>query len=108
MADKTGQQVGSYRLVRLLGKGGFAEVYLGQHVRVASKQAAVKILYLFDVDAKKFHDEAEITEQLMHPHIVRLRGRTRIRAKIYHRPLDPLYRPIEPVAVEARSGMSNA
>ena len=72
MADKTGQQVGSYRLVRLLGKGGFAEVYLGQHVRVASKQAAVKILYLYDVDVQKFHEEAEITEQLVHPHIVRL------------------------------------
>jgi len=72
MADKTGQQVGSYRLVKLLGKGGFAEVYLGQHVRVASKQAAVKILYLFDVDVQKFNEEAEITEQLVHPHIVRL------------------------------------
>ena len=72
MADKTGQQVGSYRLVKLLGKGGFAEVYLGQHVRVASKQAAVKILYLYDVDVQKFHEEAEITEQLLHPHIVRL------------------------------------
>jgi eukaryotic-like serine/threonine-protein kinase len=72
MADKTGQQVGSYRLVRLLGKGGFAEVYLGQHVRVASKKAAVKILYLYDVDAQKFHEEAEVTEQLVHPHIVRL------------------------------------
>jgi eukaryotic-like serine/threonine-protein kinase len=72
MANKSGQQVGSYRLVKLLGKGGFAEVYLGQHVRVASKQAAVKILYLYDVDAQKFHEEAEITEQLVHPHIVRL------------------------------------
>ena len=72
MPDKVGQQFGSYRLIRLLGKGGFAEVYLGQHVRVASKQAAVKILYLFDVNAKKFHQEAEITEKLVHPHIVRL------------------------------------
>jgi eukaryotic-like serine/threonine-protein kinase len=72
MADKTGQQVGSYRLVKLIGKGGFAEVYLGQHIRVASKQAAVKILYLYDVDVQKFQEEAEITEQLVHPHIVRL------------------------------------
>jgi serine/threonine protein kinase len=72
MADKTGKQIGNYRLVKLIGKGGFAEVYLGQHVRIASKRAAVKILYLFDVDAKKFQQEAEITEQLAHPHIVRL------------------------------------
>ncbi len=72
MADRVGQQIGNYRLVKLLGKGGFAEVYLGQHVRLASKQAAIKILHLFDVDARKFQEEAETTEQLVHPHIVRL------------------------------------
>jgi serine/threonine protein kinase len=72
MPDRVGQQIGNYRLVKLLGKGGFAEVYLGQHVRLASKQAAIKILHLFDVDIKKFQQEAETTEQLVHPHIVRL------------------------------------
>ena len=29
MADRTGQQFGNYRLVSLLGQGGYAEVYLG-------------------------------------------------------------------------------
>jgi WD40 repeat protein len=72
MADRVGQQLGNYRLVRLLGRGGFAEVYLGQHVHLASKQAAIKILQLFDVDARKFQEEAETTEKLVHPHIVRL------------------------------------
>src|SRR5438874_4771601 len=72
MGDRLGQQLGNYRLVKLLGKGGFAEVYLGQHVRLASKQAAIKILHLLDVDVKKFQQEAETTEQLVHPHIVRL------------------------------------
>src|SRR5947209_7502616 len=72
MADRIGQQLGNYRLARLLGQGGFAEVYLGQHVRLASKQAAIKILHLLDVDASKFQEEAETTEKLMHPHIVRL------------------------------------
>ena len=72
MADRAGQQIGSYRLVKLLGSGGFAEVYLAQHVRLASKQAAIKILHLIDIDARKFQEEAETTEQLVHPHIVRL------------------------------------
>src|SRR6266571_2254826 len=72
MGERLGRQNGNYRLVKLLGKGGFAEVYLGQHVRLTSKQAAIKILHLIDVDARKFQEEAETTEKLVHPHIVRL------------------------------------
>src|SRR5947209_4497559 len=72
MSDRLGQQIGNYRLVKLLGKGGFAQVYLGQHVRLTSKQAAIKILHLLDVDVRRFQEEAETTEQLVHPHIVRL------------------------------------
>ncbi len=36
------------------------------------------------------------------------RGRTRITAKIYHKPIIWLSRPIEAVAIEARSGVRNA
>ena len=72
MPDLTGQQFGNYRLVRLLGTGGFASVYLGQHVRIASQQAAIKILHLFGVDVQAFQQEAETTASLDHPHIVRL------------------------------------
>ena len=43
MADRSGQQLGNYRLLRLLGRGGFAEVYLGQHIYLGS-QAALKVL----------------------------------------------------------------
>lgn len=41
MVDRVGQQLGSYRLIRLLGRGGFAEVYLGEHFRLKSRAKLV-------------------------------------------------------------------
>ena len=43
MADRVGQQLGSYRIIRLIGHGGFADVYLGDHVHL-NTQAAIKVL----------------------------------------------------------------
>ncbi len=43
MANRVGQQFGHYQLIRLLGKGGFAEVYLGRHIYLGS-EAAIKII----------------------------------------------------------------
>lgn len=42
-ADLVGQQLGNYRLVRLLGQGGFADVYLGQHVHLNTSAALPRI-----------------------------------------------------------------
>jgi eukaryotic-like serine/threonine-protein kinase len=36
-------QFGNYRLLSLLGQGGFSEVYLGEHIYLKT-QAAIKIL----------------------------------------------------------------
>ncbi len=44
MQDLAGQQLGNYQLIQLLGRGGYAEVYLGKHVRLDS-QAAIKVLH---------------------------------------------------------------
>ncbi len=74
MTDRVGQQLGNYRLMRLLGCGGFAEVYLGQHLRL-NMQAAVKVLHtqLADSnDIQNFHREAQTIASLIHPHIVRI------------------------------------
>jgi serine/threonine protein kinase len=67
-----GRQLGSYRLTKLLGEGGFASVYLGQHVQIAAQQAAIKVLHLTQVNTQQFRQEAETIAALKHPHIVRL------------------------------------
>ncbi len=73
MNDRIGQQLGNYRLVALLGHGGYAEVYLGQHVRL-NLQAAIKLLqtHLTGNEAEHFQQEAQTIATLAHPSIVRV------------------------------------
>ena len=73
MADRVGQQLGNYRLVRLLGQGGFAEVYLGQHIYLDTS-AAIKVLHtrLDSDDVEHFLAEARTIARLLHPNIVRV------------------------------------
>jgi WD40 repeat protein len=73
MADLVGQQLGNYRLVRLLGKGGFAEVYQGEHIYLET-EAAIKVLHaqLAQDEADHFRNEARTIARLKHPHIVRV------------------------------------
>lgn len=73
MVDRVGQQLGNYRIVRLLGEGGFAEVYLGEHLYLGT-QAAIKILHarLTTDDMEQFRSEARTIARLEHPNIVRV------------------------------------
>src|SRR5579885_2800439 len=73
MADRSGQQLGNYQLIRLLGRGGFAEVYLAKHTYL-NTNAAIKILHLRLAvgDEESFLTEARIIGSLVHPHIVRV------------------------------------
>jgi len=72
MTDRVGQQLGNYRLLRLLGRGGFADVYLGQDIR-RQMLVAVKVFHerLTDHNLKQFLNEARLF-RLKHPHIVQL------------------------------------
>src|SRR5260370_39286717 len=73
MVGRVGQQFSNYRLVSLLGQGGYAEVYLGQHMRL-ELQAAIKVLHthLSDAEAEDFQQEAQTIAKLAHPSIVRV------------------------------------
>src|SRR5438067_414200 len=74
MADSSiGQRLGNYRLIKLLGHGGFADVYLGEHIYLKT-QAAIKVLHtqLQPEDIEKFRSEALTIAHLIHPHIIRV------------------------------------
>ena len=65
MTDRVGQRLGNYRLVRKIGQGGFAEVYLGQHIHI-QREAAIKILLKLEPDEiEQFRQEAQIIAQLL-------------------------------------------
>src|SRR5437660_809216 len=73
MPDRVGQQLGNYRLTRLLGRGGFADVYLGEHLYLKNR-AALKVLRtsLADEDVEHFLAESQTLARLAHPNIVRV------------------------------------
>src|SRR5207244_12947958 len=73
MADYAGQQLGNYHLRRLLGQGGSADVYLGEHIHLGTL-AAVKVLHIRigSNELDDFRREARTIAHLLHPHIVRV------------------------------------
>jgi serine/threonine protein kinase len=80
MDDRYGQAVGqthrllgNYRILHLLGQGGFADVYLGEHVHLRT-QAAIKVLQvrLVESNIQSFLNEARTIAHLVHPYIIRV------------------------------------
>ena len=70
-SQRIGGRIGNYQLVRLLGSGGFADVYLGEHLHLGT-HAAIKVLHtkLNNEQVEQFRQEARILAHLQHPHIV--------------------------------------
>ncbi len=66
-----GSYLGNYRLIRLLGHGGFAAVFLGEHCYLR-RPAAIKVLrtVLAEQEQEHFLEEARLLANLSHPHIV--------------------------------------
>jgi len=63
----------TYRIERLLGRGGKGEVYLASHLRLP-RRFAVKVLFPHNAYKKeevlRFRREAEVVSALGHPHII--------------------------------------
>ena len=68
MPDRVGQQVGNYRLKRLLGQSDFASVYLGEHLS-SHTQVAIKLfsVQLTGDDRARFRAEVGTLVHLTHP-----------------------------------------
>jgi len=64
-----GKEVGGYRLVRRLGEGAMARVYLGEHPRKGL--AALKVPHTF---ARPLYEEASAAMAVHHPHVVETWG----------------------------------
>ncbi len=69
-----GEMFDKYRIIRLLGRGGMAEVYLAEHL-LLKKMCAVKLMRNGaddPVSGKRFLREAKLSHQFDHPNIVKV------------------------------------
>ncbi len=73
MTDLTGHTLGQYRIVRRIGKGGMAEVYLAEQPTM-HRQVAIKVLpqhFLQDETfLERFMREVQVIARLEHPRIL--------------------------------------
>jgi hypothetical protein len=77
-ADHTPQKIGSYTLLRLLGEGGMAEVWLARKAGSLGASKLVVVKRILPHQARNrafveaFIDEARLTIRLQHPNIVQV------------------------------------
>ncbi len=70
-----GTQIGAYRVVREIGRGGMGTVYLAERSEPYAQQVAIKVLKRgMDTDeiVRRFENERQILADLEHPNIARL------------------------------------
>ncbi|MCD0460795.1 protein kinase domain-containing protein [Roseiconus lacunae] len=67
------EQIGDYRIKKLIGAGGMGQVYLAEHVRM-QRLVAVKMLrgdrIRDSASVERFYDEVRAASRVMHPNVV--------------------------------------
>ena len=78
MIIKPSTRIARYEIIKLLGRGGMADVYLARHVGL-DVEVAIKFIRkerfpqeILSSVVKRFHNEARRMAKLSHPHIVRV------------------------------------
>jgi serine/threonine protein kinase len=76
MPSLVGKEIGKYRIVERIGRGGMAEVYKGIHTHL-ERQVAIKVLHNYLLDeggdfVERFKREAKAIANLQHPNIVQV------------------------------------
>src|SRR4029078_947666 len=73
--DLSGRRVGDYQLLRRLGRGGMAEVYLAEQLSLR-RQGALKVLKSSlagdEAYIRRFQHEAQAAAKLIHANIVQI------------------------------------
>ncbi len=73
-----GATFAGYTILRMLGSGGMAEVYLAQHPRLPRRDALKVLSEAITADSdfrERFHREADLAATLWHPHTVGVHDR---------------------------------
>ena len=73
LAPGLGKELGSYKLISLLGMGGMGSIYIGAHTRL-NRYVAVKLVRREhdkrSVNVTRFFDEASTVNRIKHPNVV--------------------------------------
>ncbi|HJT55298.1 MAG TPA: serine/threonine-protein kinase, partial [Ktedonobacteraceae bacterium] len=70
-----GKSIGNYRIVTLVGSGGFGSVYRGEHAILKERDVAIKILHthLSSLEERtRFLEEARLLEHIQHLYILQI------------------------------------
>ena len=75
MANLAGKELGKYRIIDRIDRGGMAEVYKGVHTKL-DREVAIKVIHGHLLEAgdflARFEREAKAVASLRHPNIVQV------------------------------------